>query len=102
MRATPARRWRGSPAAGGRRGIAEGADAGDVEVDRRTAVRTRLRGDRPRPAGLRSRRTLKDPVFCPVPGLGITADDIPGGVEVVVGGVGVDAHGDGIEATVAG
>src|SRR6202165_3322720 len=75
--------------------IAEGTDAGDVDVNRRATVRTRLRGDVPRPAGLRERRALKKPIFGPVPGFGDAADHIPAGVDVVVGGVGVDADRDG-------
>src|ERR1700737_3818972 len=81
--------------------IAEGTDAGDVDIDRCAAVRTRLRGDVPRPAGLPQRRALKNTTFRPVPGFGVPADTIPAGVDVVVGGVGVDADGDGVEARAA-
>src|SRR3981081_2224572 len=64
------------------RGIAEGTDAGDVDVDRRAAVRAGLRRDGARPGRLRSRRPLKDPVFCPVPGFGPTANHMPARVHV--------------------
>src|SRR4029077_1823155 len=83
------------------RGIAEGTDTGDVDVDRCAAVRTRLRSDGSGLAGLRQRRALKNPIFGPVPGFGVTADHISAGVDVVVGGVGVDTDGDGVEARAA-
>src|ERR1700674_1788270 len=82
-------------------GIAVRTDAGDVDIDRRAAVRARLRGDGPRLARLRQRRALKNPILCPVPWFGFTADHIPAGVGVVVGGVGVDTDGDGVEASAA-
>src|SRR6266852_2367880 len=82
-------------------GIAEGTDAGDVDVDRCATVRTGLRGDGPRLAGLRQRRALKNPIFRPVPGFGVTPDHISAGVDVVIGGVGVDTDRDGVEARAA-
>src|ERR1700730_3044134 len=83
------------------RSIAEGTDAGDVDIDRRAAVRTRLRRDGPWLARLRQRRALKNPILCPVPWFGVTADHIPASVDVVVGGVGVDTDGDSVEVSAA-
>src|SRR3979411_1114791 len=82
------------------RGIAEGTDAGDVDVDRRATVRTRLRGDRPRLTGRHRRRTLENPVFRPIPAIGVAPDDSRSRTEVVVSGVGIEANGYGVEATV--
>src|SRR5437870_13870895 len=47
--------------------IAEGADAGDVDVDRGPAVRTRLSGDRSRLSRGGASPSLGAPVFRPVP-----------------------------------
>src|SRR6267378_6282458 len=65
--------------------IAEGTDAGDVDVDRCATVRAALRGDGPRLTGGHRRWTLKDPVFGPVPAIRVAADDPSASVEVVVG-----------------
>src|ERR1700737_1076431 len=66
------------------RGIAERTDAGDVDVDRRAAVGTTLRGDRPRLSGGECRGPLEDPVLGPVPGIRVAADHGTGGVDIVV------------------
>src|SRR4029077_6747571 len=80
--------------------IAEGTDAGDIDVDRCAAIGAGLRGDRPRLTGRHRRRTLEDPVFGPIPGIPVAADDPRARIEVVVGRDCIESNRYRVEAAV--